>query len=220
MHAWCSLALCNDVRLELEHVVAVLALGALLPPALGHGALAHAAGGLAGLEGGEDLPLVVVVGGFHRLARAHQRHLRAVLNLGNGGGDARPEETLNLRLAGLELLEGARVVKAHDQGVAPARHLLAQRGQDGGVLAPDTAGLADAEHALEGLVQVLLVSVPVAGGVLAHLDLDLGGLIAESERRLVGGDRHGVELRVLERGANQADGEAVDEHHGGGGGSG
>eukprot|EP00959_Pyramimonas_sp_CCMP1952_P202132 4226537-Pyramimonas_sp.AAC.2 len=33
----------------------------------------------------------------------------------------------------------------------------------------DFSHLADAEDALEGLVQVLLVSVPVAGGVLAHL---------------------------------------------------
>eukprot|EP00959_Pyramimonas_sp_CCMP1952_P347685 7282919-Pyramimonas_sp.AAC.1 len=47
----------------------------------------------------------------------------------------------NAHLAGLELLVGAGVVEAHHQRVAPVRHLLAKRRQDGCVLAPDATRL-------------------------------------------------------------------------------
>mmetsp|Transcript_47607 Transcript_47607/g.119178 ORF Transcript_47607/g.119178 Transcript_47607/m.119178 type:complete len:287 (+) Transcript_47607:267-1127(+) len=148
-------------------------------------------------------------------AIANERDIHGALLWRQRRNDARPEEGLEF---GLELfpllLAHARALKLQHQRVRAVGHLLSQPHQRGRLPAGKPLRAAELEHAAERLVQVLLVTVAEARGVLAHLLLDVRHLgVAQLKRRLAGLARHRLQFGVLERQADQRDGEPVHEQH-------
>jgi hypothetical protein len=93
--------------------------------------------------------------------------------------------------AHLPLLKGKRRGEAQHQGVFVVHHLLAQAHKHGALGSPDAARFVDAKDAGQRLVQVLLVAVPEARHIAAHLLHDgrrLGGT-QRNRIRITGGHK-------------------------------
>eukprot|EP00191_Tetraselmis_sp_GSL018_P011795 CAMPEP_0177600770 /NCGR_PEP_ID=MMETSP0419_2-20121207/13857_1 /TAXON_ID=582737 /ORGANISM="Tetraselmis sp., Strain GSL018" /LENGTH=262 /DNA_ID=CAMNT_0019093899 /DNA_START=13 /DNA_END=803 /DNA_ORIENTATION=- len=126
----------------------------------------------AGHERGKHVLLLQALAALARTVR-NECNVHAFVRGREGGVDPRSKEALNL---GLEffprVLRHLLRLEFENKGICTLNDFLSQPNKCRGLAARKTVGPTKLKDACKGLIQMLLVPVPVTGGVFSYLLLD------------------------------------------------